>query len=216
VRCRRLAWGIVAVPFIGLFPASLPTSGQPVLKGVNAHLTMDYYDVTGRNWPEVRADIFRSRPLVPGTNERFEGVTTYMTTLGPQAMVSTGQCSPALTSVDIAVTIKVPRLSGMVRLSDDDQECWALYDRSLTDHEEGHMQLAMRDGQTVLDLLRTAKTTSCADLQAIVDREQRQMSQNQQDYDNVTDHMKMQWRRYGLYDDADDADTRALKSRCFG
>lgn len=214
MRSRPPAW-IIAVLFAGFFAAALPTRGQPLTTGVNANLTMAYYDVSGRNWPEVLADIFRRQPLVPGSNERFEGVTTYKATLGPQAMVATGRCSPAEATVDIAVTIKVPRLSDKVQLIDEDQECWALYDRSLTDHEEGHMQLAIQDGQTLLGLLRAERTRSCTDLQDIVHREQRQMSQNQQDYDSVTEHGKAQWRRYGLDDSADDTNTRRLKSRCF-
>ena len=187
---------------------------QSLPSGLNAKLQMEYYDVSGRTWQEVLGQITRSRPIVPGTGERFQGVTSYKVKLGPEEMFASGRCLPGETTVDLSIIIKMPRLADDAALNDRDQECWALFDRSLTDHEEGHMQLVLTDGQALLAALRSVEDRSCRNLQSIANRQLVQMLDNQRVYDSLTEHGLAQWRRFGLDNSTDSEATHDLKRRC--
>jgi predicted secreted Zn-dependent protease len=185
---------------------------QPIAKGVTATLEMHYYDVTGRSWAEVWANILANRRVLATTHERFEGVTTFDVKL--QADPGSGRCAADTVSLAIPITITLPRLSSQATLAHGDRACWAYYDRSLTDHEEGHVQLAIQDGEALLATLRGMQGASCNDLQATVRARAADMKDSQDSYDAVTQHGIAQWRRFAPYGAANPAANEQFRQRC--
>jgi predicted secreted Zn-dependent protease len=194
-----------------LAAVSLPAAAfaaQPAPDGLDVRFVKEYYAVPGREWPEIWRSIERMRMPVGSKGERFEGITSYEADLQPKR-----HCSSRDVTLRATLKVKVPGLDPSTNLDGRSKECWARYERWLTDHEELHVRIAVVSLQKLVDKLREADTASCGDLNAIARKGINEMHAAQNSYDDVTDHGLQQWRAYELVANPD-RDDAALAERC--
>lgn len=203
-------WGTKIYFSIGISLIAIASLAAQALtpEGLHPTFKMNYYNVFGSNWSEIATAIFDKRPTINGTNQRFEGITYSDMVLEPRA-----ECSSSGARLNVSLEVDVPRLASSDGLSDTDQECWANYDRGLTDHEEGHIQIAMHDAEETLAEIRAATNASCGGLQQIVARHLGAMRREQAEYDTISDHGLVQWKAWGKDHDPD-PDRAALDTSC--
>ncbi|KAK43931.1 MULTISPECIES: DUF922 domain-containing protein [Burkholderiaceae] len=181
---------------------------------VQVAFKMDYYDVAGETWPEVWSSIQAGLKREKDLQGRYEGLTSYSIKLEPEALVANNTCSSKTAAIAVNLVVKVPRLT--TRNLKQGQECWAFYDRSLSDHEEWHVQIAIHDMQALQAKIRSSPNISCEEIVGMVKQDFQKMVDEQNDYDAITNHGLQQWRAYGL-DKPKESDYDAeVRNRCFG
>lgn len=168
---------------------------DPIAPGVAVDAEVTYYTVRGTTWSEIYAAIRDPDAQLANTGMAFEGVTFSGLSLDYGDGVR-GRCSPSAAKVRVRVVIRVPRLDREVRLSKADEGQLAKYDRSLTDHEEGHMRIAIESGEALLAAVRSAQGGGCDALEAMRQRAERDMQEQQEAYDARTEHGLRQGRLY--------------------
>jgi len=183
-------------------------SAQINPEGVDVDFDMEYYDVSGATWSEVWRSIVVNRRTM-STGERFEGVTRYEVGLMPAG----DGCTPSNARIAVKLRVAVPHLVRASALPIRDRECWAAYERSLDDHEELHMTIAIQDARELLTTVRASSGASCRSLRNLVQRRSQDMRSDQADYDRVSSHGLEQWRAWGLSRPAD-PEVQALTRRC--
>lgn len=172
--------GLLAV--IGLavtVPAA--ATAQPA-DGIQVNSVVGYYDVEGSTWGEVVRSIEAKRPALPETDERWDGVTTWRYRLSAPTK-SAANCAHAILVLEIEVAM--PRLAEGYELSEVDQVRWALMERRLTAHEEGHVFIAHAGARRVLSSIRRAP---CEFAAAIFETEIGRIRADQAQYDRLTRH----------------------------
>ena len=208
---RRLV-GLLAVAATS---AATSGSAQTDPVGVQPTFKMDYYEVVGAKWHDIWTSIQTNLQHERDLQGRFEGVTSYSITLGPQNLVDSGTCSAATATLSVDLTVKVPQLTTR-NLDPQDQECWAFYDRSLSDHEEWHVQIAVHDANALLEKIRSNPNASCREIGQLVTQEFQKMKAEQDAYDLETLHGVEQWRAYGLDAPKESSYSAGVRNRCFG
>ena len=203
----------VAAALLGIGGGALALA-QHTADGVLSNFRMDYYDVAGSSWRELRTAIYSNRITVEGTDQKWEGVTRSEARLQPEAAVTGGTCSAEDVSLRIDMTIKVPRLTADSPLTGPDRECWAAYDRKLTEHEEWHARIAEKTAKDLLAELRRMHGASCRTLQRTMQNRFAEAQQAQDEYDLVSAHGAAQWRAFGLDHLPDDDVSKAALARC--
>jgi predicted secreted Zn-dependent protease len=202
---KRAVTIATAVCFVG----SLRVAAAPLTPdGLELDFRMTYYDVVGSNWGQVAAAIFANRPTIKETHERFEGITH-----SDMRLDETAGCAPDTAKVKVSLIVDVPQLARSSQLSGDDQACWAHYDRSITDHEELHVQIAVHDAQETLAAIRSSRNATCGDLRRLVAERLAEMRQEQVNYDAASEHGRVQWRAWGNNRDPD-PERGALEASC--
>jgi predicted secreted Zn-dependent protease len=159
--------------------------------GVRSVVDTTYYDAEGsdrRQWmSSMRANARRagvSPPYVAYT--RTQARWTYTSSRS-----STGGCQTSLPAVEVNIRYIVPRLVADT-VDEEDMLEWRRYLVSLWRHEEGHGIRALREASEMRDSLSSVRTTSCAALNASVNRAldavSRKYRRLQNEYDTRTGH----------------------------
>ncbi len=213
----RMPYRLATVALAGTMAVAVALTAawsQRQADGVSVRFSTSYYPVAGRTWDELRRSLLAGRRVVRRTSQPAEGVTDYTIDLGPAAMVASGRCVPEAVTLDITLTVTLPRAIRPSTLPDGDRACWAAYERTLTDHEEGHVRLALDDGHALLRTLRAMPGASCGDLRSALARRAVQMQDAQDAYDTRTRSGLEQWRRYGPDSDERSDLARHYRDRC--
>lgn len=184
------------------------TSAQLQEQDLRIDFQKHYYPVSGSNWSQIRQSIENSRISIGGTREKFEGVTEFSLALRPAR-----GCTAANSTVEMKLVVRVPGLPRETRLGPGGRECWAHYDRSLADHEEWHVQIAVHDARELIAAVRASSGISCDGLQDLARVHFTRMKSAQSDYDAVTSHGLEQWKAFQLSEDPD-VERRAVSQLC--
>jgi predicted secreted Zn-dependent protease len=204
---KVISLGVAAItPLIVVGPDSLTE------EDVQLKFTMDYYNVSGETWPDILNSIKTSLQREEDLQGRFEGITHYDVKLTPDDLVENNTCSSSTAVVAVNLVVKVPRLT--TRKLKQGQDCWAYYDRSLTDHEEWHVQIAMHDMRALQAKIRSSPNMSCREIVQLVKQDFQKMIDEQNNYDAITSHGLYQWKAYGL--DAPKDYEKKFINDCFG
>lgn len=193
---------------IALFGAGCLAAQPLEAQDLEIDFQKTYYDVVGSTWPEVWQSIRSSGITIGETGETFEGVTTFSVALRPAS-----GCTAANATVAMTLVVAVPGLPRSTRLSAKGQQCWAQYERWLADHEEWHVQIAVRDAKELIAAVRSSGNASCGDLQRLAISRLTEMKTTQATYDSVTRHGLEQWKAYQLSEDPD-PERRELAAEC--
>ncbi|HIH2751404.1 DUF922 domain-containing protein [Burkholderia aenigmatica] len=207
---RVVGLGIAAIaPLIMAGPAG------PTDKDVQLTFKMDYYNVSGDTWNEIWSSIKASLQREKDLQGRYEGITSYSVKLGPESLVENNTCSSDTAIIAVNLVVKVPKLTTR-SLQPQDQECWAFYDRSLSDHEEWHVQIAVHEMQALQVKIRSSPNMSCREIVQLVSHDVQKMIDEQNNYDAVTAHGVEQWKAYGLNKPKESDYAAEVRNRCFG
>jgi predicted secreted Zn-dependent protease len=138
---------------------AIPAAGaqaDPVDPNLDVDAKVTYYTVQGTTWSEINAAIKDPDTQVANTGMHFEGVTYSKLSLEDQGDTP-NRCSSSMAKVKVTIVIHIPRIDPRVRLSRADEAHWAAYDRGLTEHEEGHLQIAISSGEALLRQIRATR-----------------------------------------------------------
>jgi predicted secreted Zn-dependent protease len=160
-----------------LTPGVSRSAGGP---GVNVERRAEYYEVNGATLAELKRALDARR----ARGEAWVGrtVTSVKVNIPPDGR---GGCRLNDASVNLTLTVILPRLAPGVRLSPRDAEQWRLAESSVADHEEEHVQIAMDGAERVL---RAVQSSRCSDWRRGADAEVQALKDRQIAFDVATDH----------------------------
>ena len=209
---RVIGLGVAAI-------ASLIVAGpaSPSDEDVPPTFEMDYYNVSGKTWHDIWNSIKAGLQKEKDLQGRYEGITSFTVNLGPESLVKNNTCSSDTIIITLNLVVKVPKLTTQTQdLGPQDRECWAFYDRSLFDHEEWHVQIAVHDMQALRAKIRSSPNMSCGEIVQLVHQDVQNMLDEQNNYDAITSHGLEQWKAYGLDKPKESAYAAEVRNRCFG
>jgi predicted secreted Zn-dependent protease len=176
---RSTAVGVLALALaLGVRPACSQDTD-----GVEVRSTITYYDVEGSTWADVQGSMEARRPALPGTDERWDGITSWRFIL--HLRPGDAPCRGEAVSLTLEVTVTMPQLKEGYQLSVPDQDRWARMERRLTAHEEGHVQIA-RDGAR--RMIAAGRSALCGDFRRYMEAERNRLNNRQAAYDRLTQH----------------------------
>ena len=201
---RALSDRCLLVACTVLLAACASAARNPVLDkypaGVTGRTTVSYYDIHGRTFEEVRADMHRLGPKVDGTT--FVGETRspmrwswHMETMGASS------CSIRDVSVVVNAQITLPRWTPPADTEPGLVAEWKRFMTALETHEAGHKDISAKAGREIVNRLR-GLSGLCSQLspraneiaRVIVER----ASEEQRAYDAVTRHGLTQGTSFGV------------------
>ena len=178
------------------------TPRNPVLDsypaGIIGHTTVMYYDVHGRTFDEVRADMRRLGPKVADSS--FVGETRSPMRWSWRTESMNGSCSIRDVTVSVNAQITLPRWTPPADTEPGLAAEWTRFIAALETHEAGHKDISAKAGSEIVSRLRTLSggcsqlATRANDLaHAIVDK----ASDDQKTYDAITRHGLNQGTAFG-------------------
>ena len=192
-------WIVVAA----LLAACASAPRNPVLDkypaGISGRTTILYYDVHGRTFAELRADMRRLGPKVDGTSFVGETRSPMRWTWRTE---STGSASCSIRDVTVFVNaqITLPRWTPPPDTEPGLATEWKRFLTALEIHESGHKDISAKAGREIVERLRglsglcSTLGTRANDLaRVIVDR----ASVEQKTYDATTRHGLTQGTSFG-------------------
>jgi predicted secreted Zn-dependent protease len=197
LRMRAL---VIAAVVVATACASAPRN--PVLDsypaGIVGHTTVLYYDVHGRSFDELRADMRRLGPKVADSS--FVGETRSPMRWSWRTESANGTCSVRDVTVTLNAQITLPRWTPPADTEPGLATEWARFVAALETHEAGHKDISAKAGSEIVTRLRGLSglcsqiNTRAGDLaRAIVDK----ASDDQKTYDAVTRHGLTQGTAFG-------------------
>jgi predicted secreted Zn-dependent protease len=129
--------------------------------GVEGRTTVDYYDVTGRTYAELHAEMRRLGPKNNGNS--YVGETRSPMSWSWRAESSTGGSSCTLRDVRVRVNAQIllPRWTPPADVDTSIVTEWKRFITALETHEAGHKDISARAGRELKDQLR-ALTGMCS------------------------------------------------------
>lgn len=162
-----------------------PTQAPPgaTLAGI-PNLTVEYYDVRGRNLFEIRRDLNRLRPRDPNDRLGVDAVSRwYMSWRWPTG--ADGGCDLAATDLRFSATLRMPRLVDTAGTPEAVLIRWRRYMVALEGHEAGHIRHAWDNRAQVLAAIRAS---SCAGANDAGQAATAALARWDLDYDRTTRH----------------------------
>lgn len=146
---------IIALALSGIACAS--TQRNPVLDkypvGVSGRTTVDYYDVHGSSFAELRADMRRLGPKVNGSS--YVGETRSPMQYSWQTeTIAPGSCSIKDVRVSMNAQILLPRWTPPADADSALVTEWKRFITALELHESGHKDISARAGREIVEQLR--------------------------------------------------------------
>ncbi len=196
----KAQWVLGAGVFAAAACASAPRN--PVLDsypaGIIGHTTVIYYEVHGRTFDEVRADMRRLGPKVADSS--FVGETRSPMRWSWRTESTNGICTTRDVTVSVNAQITLPHWTPPTDTEPGLAAEWARFVTALETHEAGHKDISAKAGSEIVARLR-ALSGLCAQLgtrandlaHAIVDK----ASDEQKTYDAVTRHGLRQGTGFG-------------------
>lgn len=162
----RLRRAMARLGTIGLLAAVCGTLGAQPLVKERTH----YYDVHGRDIADLYAELAAKGPS-DGTGKRFDGLTAWEVSWNTTYETTGQQCRVAGHEVKLDLTITLPRWAGRGNASKRDIAHWDGFIGALTEHENGHRDIARQSARDVSKLLAEFPAQSdCETLAREVDR----------------------------------------------
>jgi len=192
----------VACTLLSAACASAPRN--PVLdkypSGVNGRTTVLYYDVHGRTFEEVRADMHRLGPKIDGTSFVGETRSPMRWRWRTESIGGTG-CSIREVTVLVNAQITLPRWTPPADTEPGLAAEWTRFIAALETHEAGHKDISAKAGREIIERVR-GLSGPCSQLgtrvndvaRVIVERAHEQ----QQVYDAQTRHGLTQGTAFGI------------------
>ena len=193
---------LVASTLLSAACASAPRN--PVLdkypSGVDGRTTVLYYDVHGRTFEEVRADMRRLGPKIDGTS--FVGETrSPMRWHWRTESIGATSCSIREVTVLVNAQITLPRWTPPPATEPGLAAEWTRFIAALETHEAGHKDISAKAGREIIERMR-GLSAPCSQLamrandvaRAIVER----AHAAQQAYDAQTRHGLTQGTAFGI------------------
>jgi predicted secreted Zn-dependent protease len=167
--------------------------------GVIGRTTVIYYDVHGRTFAEVRADMRRLGPKVADSS--FVGETrSPMRWSWRTVSTGSGMCSIPNPSVSVNAQITLPRWTPPADTEPGLAAEWTRFIAALETHEAGHKDISAKSGRDIVEQLRNLSgpcsqiSTRANDIaRVIVDR----AGEQQKAYDAATRHGITQGTGFG-------------------
>jgi predicted secreted Zn-dependent protease len=127
--------------------------------GVEGRTSVDYYDVTGRTYAELHADMRRLGPKNNGNS--YVGETRSPMSWSWRAEASSGGCTLRNVRVRVDAQILLPRWTPPADVDSGIVTEWKRFITALETHEAGHKDISARAGRELKDQLR-ALTGMCS------------------------------------------------------
>jgi len=166
--------------------------------GIIGHTTVTYYDVHGRTFDELRADMRRLGPRVADSS--FVGETRSPMRWTWRTESANGTCSIRDVSVSVNAQVTLPRWTPPADTEPGLATEWTRFIAALETHESGHKDISAKSGSEIVTRLRGLSglcsqiNTRANDVaRAIVDK----ASDDQKRYDAVTRHGLTQGTAFG-------------------
>jgi predicted secreted Zn-dependent protease len=178
------------------------TPRNPVLDtypaGIMGHTTVLYYDVHGRTFEEVRADMRKLGPKVADSS--FVGETRSPMRWSWRTESANGTCSIRDVTVSVNAQITLPRWTPPADTEPGLATEWTRFIAALETHEAGHKDISAKAGSEIVTRLRGLSglcsqiSTRANDVaRMIVDK----ASDDQKTYDAATRHGLTQGTAFG-------------------
>jgi predicted secreted Zn-dependent protease len=159
----------------------------------------EYYEVFGSTEQELRSAINKIRPR-DRTGERSDGLTDWDINWKYELTMSAGSCSVEFVATTLRITVTLPRWANRRLASSTLAQQWDKYIAALEDHEQHHMQLALRAAQDIQERLSSGGAPTCAALAASLDSTadtvMERLHGEQVQFDRETKHGVLQGARF--------------------
>jgi predicted secreted Zn-dependent protease len=193
---------VVAIGLAILSAGCASAPRNPVLDtypaGIVGHTTVLYYDVHGRTFDELRADMRKLGPKVADSS--FVGETRSPMRWSWRIESANGTCSIRDVTVSVNAQITLPRWTPPADTEPGLAAEWNRFIAALETHEAGHKDISAKAGSEIVTRLRGLSglcsqiNTRAGDLaRVIVDK----ASDDQRTYDAVTRHGLTQGTAFG-------------------
>ena len=166
--------------------------------GIVGHTTVLYYDVHGRTFDELRADMRRLGPKVADSS--FVGETRSPMRWSWRLESANGTCSIRDVTVFMNAQITLPRWTAPADTEPGLATEWARFVAALETHEAGHKDISAKAGSEIVTRLRGLSglcsqiNTRAGDLARVIVEK---ASDDQKKYDAVTRHGLTQGTAFG-------------------
>ena len=107
------------------------------------------YDIKGRTYAELRRQLNEVGPVNPDTRKRFDARTDWNLSWDYQYSKVDGKYRLTEHTVKVTATIHFPKWVDIEQGNPLARRLWIVYLNNLKRHEEGHVELAKRAGQTL-------------------------------------------------------------------
>jgi predicted secreted Zn-dependent protease len=185
---RRLFACLLAVAGAGA--AEPPPQGSG-LDGV-PNVDVQYYDVAGRSFDEIRNAMNAARPTEANDGQRVDALTRwYLRWRWPRQ--PDGTCLLDRVEVTFSATMQMPRLADPAHLPRQVLARWQAYMAALQIHEQGHVRHAWENMESVA---RAIRASDCANATAAGRAATRALARWDVDYDRQTRHGLSQGARF--------------------
>ena len=195
--------GVLSIAILALAAACASAPRNPILDkypaGVGGWTTVVYYDVHGRTFDELRADMRRLGPKVDGTS--FVGETRSPIRWNWKTeSVGAGSCSIRDVTVLVNAQITLPRWTAPADTEPGLVTEWKRFLGALEAHEAGHKDISAKAGREIIDRLR-GLSGLCAQLSSRANDVARAIVERARDeqaaYDAATRHGLTQGTAFG-------------------
>lgn len=200
----RLVLRVLPVASAALLAACASAPRNPVLDkypaGVSGRTTVLYYDVHGRTFEELRADMHRLGPKIDGTS--FVGETrSPMRWSWRTESMGVSSCSIREVTVVVNAQITLPRWTPPADTEPGLAVEWKRFIAALETHEAGHKDISAKAAHRIIEQLRgiagpcSGIDTRANDLARIIVAK---ASEEQKVYDATTRHGLTQGTAFGV------------------
>ena len=201
LRSLAIAVAMTAALFVG---ACASSPGNPVLDkyppGVNGRTSVFYYDIEGRTFDELRADMRRKGPKIDGNSFVGEARSPMRWTWRTESSAGS-TCSIRDVTVSVNAQITLPRWKPPANAEPGLEEEWRRFIAALEAHEAGHKDISAKAGREITNRLR-GMSALCGQLgirasdiaRTIVAR----AAEEQKFYDATTRHGLTQGTAFGM------------------
>lgn len=159
---------------------------------------MKSYIVTGCTYRELLFSAYDGPPgQKQGSGQYTVGDTTSKQTLRYGFKQEASRCSLSSVAIQLETSIQLPEISTTLGIAPTELEQWNTFLKRLQEHEEGHVAIALKGArslQAASQQIRPAAT--CQEVEGSLrtqeDRLAIQTQKAQRDYDDMTQHGRLQ------------------------
>ncbi|MCA1197992.1 DUF922 domain-containing Zn-dependent protease [Sphingomonas sp. R647] len=185
---------LMLIVLYGLFQAPLPSVPQSKATGsIDAEVsvpfadipgvTINYYEVSGRDPAAIRRSINRVRPTDQADGQRVDGLVAWDYRWRWRDN-GEGKCESSLDDITFSATVTIPRLNDP-KVSPKVREHFNRYLISLIAHEDGHIRNAWVRRREVVDAINSA---GCAGAASAAESAARAIAAYDVTFDRETNH----------------------------
>lgn len=147
------------------------------------NVSVDYYDVDATNSAAIRRELNAKGPI--DRNGQHFDAHTHWDYRWNWGSTPDGSCGVANADVSFSAIIRLPHLTHFAALKPEVAQAWRSYMSALAFHEAGHVRNGYGGRDTVANAVRSS---SCADANAAGDNAVAHLGEEDERYDDRTDH----------------------------